>query len=175
PQAALSVSRIDRSVLQFEDDAFAWMAPDDGPWEEPYFYPDPELAAASPPIQGHVEKPTIFVDPGLLPSIVKQSCALLDAVVYKRGVQLVRIGRGAELADGLMRVGSQPVLLPVARQWIIRELTEKASFQRWDKRSTGQCALFAHRWVRGRYTWLRLSDGPLLCTDLKLCPFIGKP
>ena len=135
PQAALSVSRIDRSVLQFEDDAFAWMAPDDGPWEEPYFYPDPELAAASPPIQGHVEKPTIFVDPGLLPSIVKQSCALLDAVVYKRGVQLVRIGRGAELADGLMRVGSQPVLLPVARQWIIRELTEKASFQRWDKRT----------------------------------------
>jgi len=143
PQAALSVSRIDRSVLQFEDDSFAWMAPDDGPWDEPYYYPDPELATQATP--GRAEggttaspataKPTIYVDPGLLPAIVKQSCALLDAVVYKRGVQLVRIGRGSELADGVMRLGSQPVLLPVTRQWIIRELTEKASFERWDKRT----------------------------------------
>jgi putative DNA primase/helicase len=143
PQAALSVSRIDRSVLQFEDESFTWMAPDDGPWDEPYYYPDPELATQATPGRAAggttaspaTAKPTIYVDPGLLPAIVKQSCALLDAVVYKRGVQLVRIGRGSELADGVMRLGSQPVLLPVTRQWIIRELTEKASFERWDKRT----------------------------------------
>ncbi|MFM7502486.1 MAG: hypothetical protein ACKO4P_03930, partial [Betaproteobacteria bacterium] len=135
PQAALSVSRIDRSVLRFDDESFAWMAPDDGPWEEPYYFPDPEILGPAKTVTTPAAKPTIYVDPGLLPAIVKQSCALLDAVVYKRGVQLVRIGRGSELADGVMRLGSQPVLLPVTRQWIVRELTEKASFERWDKRA----------------------------------------
>jgi hypothetical protein len=152
PQYRLNVRRQDPSRLQFDDesdhygadDEFAFMDPDDGGAGDEVVYPDPELegqgptppsgVAGTPGVPPAGPKPDIFIDPGHLPRIVRQCAALLNEVVFKRGSNLVRIGRGCELSDGLQRSGVQPVVLGVTKQWLVRELTDRATFKRWDKR-----------------------------------------
>lgn len=144
PQHRTNVARIDRSRLSFgvtapELDEFAFMDPDDGGAGDEVIFPDPELDGnGNAPVAsagGAGGRPVIYVDPGMLPSILKQCADLLDTVVFKRGIYLVRIGHGAELVDGLSRIGTQPIVLPVTRPWLIRELTSLATFLRWDKRT----------------------------------------
>jgi putative DNA primase/helicase len=145
PQHRTNVARIDRDRLSFEVpaaevDEFGFLDPDDGGAGDEVILPDPEFdGGGNVPIGtaggGGGGRPVIYIDPGMLPSIVKQCAALLDDVVFKRGIYLVRIGHGAELVDGLSRIGTQPVVLPVTRPWLIRELTALATFQRWDKKS----------------------------------------
>ena len=146
PQHRTRVSRIDRSRLSFDDasadeeDEFAFLDPDDGGAGEEVDYPDQEFSGGSGGVSGRsgsgssAGRPTIYIDPGMLPSILRQCAELLDEVVFKRGVYLVRIGRGLELSDGLSRTAMQPVVMPVTRYWLLRELTERATFQRWDRR-----------------------------------------
>jgi hypothetical protein len=146
PQHRTNVSRIDRSRLAFDvtaeavPDEFAFLDPDDGGASEEVDYPDPEFSGGGANVSGGGNgngasgRPTIYIDPGMLPSILRQCATLVDEVVFKRSIYLVRIGRGMELSDGLMRTGSQPVVMPVTRYWLLRELTERAVFQRWDKR-----------------------------------------
>lgn len=149
PQHRLYVARIDRARLPFdatpEIDAedFSFLDPDDGGAGEEVDYPDPEEVGGgggSGPVAsggggGGAGKPVIYIDPGMLPPVLRQCASLLDDVVFKRGMYLVRIGQGAELQDGLSRISSQPIVMPVTRYWLVRELTERAEFQRWDKRS----------------------------------------
>ncbi len=146
PQYRLHVQRIDRSRLPFpqavlEDDDFSFMDPDDGNADEEVDYPDPEeegpcgpVVVQSTDIATVIERPTIFVDPGLIPNILKQCAQLLEQHVFKRARSLVRIGHAAELHDGLSRLASQPVVVPVNRQWLMRELSEVAIFKRFDRR-----------------------------------------
>ncbi len=148
PQACIYVARIDRARLPFalpqapDPEDFSFLDPDDGGAGEEVDYPDPEEAGGgglgsvggSGSGLGGVGKPVIYVDPGLLPHIMRQCANLLDDVVFKRGTHLVRIGRAADLQDGLSRMGSQPIVFPVTRNWMVRELTERAEFKRWDLR-----------------------------------------
>lgn len=148
PQYRSNVKLIDRSRLQFktpdDPDDHSWLDPDDGGAGEEVDYPDPEeigggsgggagagggAGGAAGPI-----RPEIFIDPGMLPSIMQQCASLLDEVVFKRGGTLVRIGMGSEISDGIMRLAAQPVVMPVTRTWLMRELTERATFKRWDRR-----------------------------------------
>jgi hypothetical protein len=145
PQHKIYIKHIDRDRLKFDvvaqDDDFSFLDPDDGGANEEVDYPDPEIGGGgvggSGPIQsstGGSGKPTIYIDPGHLPAIIKSCAALLDDVIFKRGIYLVRIGRGSELEDGLSRIGNQPVVLPVTRAWLVRELTERAVFLRWNEK-----------------------------------------
>ena len=146
PQYRCNVLRIDRARLNFtlsdDPESFTWLDPNDGGAGEEVDYPDPEESGGggsggtnggpgggSGPI-----RPEIFIDPGMLPSIMQQCAQLLDEVVFKRGNYLVRIGMGSEVSDGLMRLAAQPVVVPVTRTWLMRELTERATFKRWDRR-----------------------------------------
>lgn len=150
PQHRIYVARIDRARLPFtqpsvpDDEDFTFLDPDDGGAGEEVDYPDPEEQGgggngggnpgAAGGGSGGSAKPVIYIDPGLLPSVMRQCATLLDDVVFKRGMYLVRIGQGAEIQDGLSRLSNQPIVLPVTRNWLVRELTERAEFQRWDIR-----------------------------------------
>ena len=147
PQHRTNVQRIDRSRLTFElpvadVDEFAFMDPDDGGAGDEVVLDDPELggggglsgAGGGVGGIGGAARPDIYIDPGMLPSILQQCAHLLDEMVFKRGIYLVRIGQGAELVDGLSRLSTQPIVLPVTRYWLVRELTTLATFQRWDKK-----------------------------------------
>lgn len=146
PQHRIYVARIDRARLQFQsaalaEDDFSFLDPDDGGAGEEVDYPDPEevggggaAGGSSAGAAGGMGKPVIYIDPGVLPAILQQCAQLLDDIVFKRGLYLVRIGQGSEIQDGLSRLASQPIVLPVTRYWLVRELTERAEFQRWDKR-----------------------------------------
>ena len=145
PQHRTNVARIDRARLPFsqtpqgeEEDEFGFLDPDDGGANEEVDYPDPELSGGG---AGGItasgpggSRPEIYIDPGFLDSIVKSCAQLLDDVVFKRGDYLVRIGRASELSDGINRIGTQPLVISVKRQWLVRELTRRASFLRWDRR-----------------------------------------
>lgn len=149
PQHRIYVARIDRARLPFalpqapDPEDFSFLDPDDGGAGDEVDYPDPEeigngggaggsgnggAGGATPP------KPVIYIDPGVLPSVLRQCAQVLDDVVFKRGMYLVRIGQGSEVQDGLSRLSTQPIVLPVTRYWLVRELTERAEFQRWDRR-----------------------------------------
>jgi hypothetical protein len=149
PQYRLHVKRIDPARLPFNapvlaEDDFSFLDPDDGGAGDELNYPDPEvdieMASEALPAGGdsasvcEPERPRIFVDPGLIPSILKQCAKLLEHHVFKRGHTLVRIGHAAELHDGLSRLATQPVVLAVNRQWLMRELSELAIFNRLDRR-----------------------------------------
>ena len=146
PQHRIYVERIDRARLPFanelvDEEDFSFLNPDDGGAGDEVDYPDPEEAGggggssnAPTPGSGGAGKPVIYIDPGMLPSILRQCAGLLDEVVFKRSLYLVRIGQGSEVQDGLSRLSSQPVVLPVTRYWLVRELTERAEFMRWDLR-----------------------------------------
>jgi hypothetical protein len=146
PQAKTNIKRIDRGQINFlgkpqiELDEFAFMDPDDGSAGEEVIFPDPELAGGgagsvgSGGSGGGSAKPVIHIDPGLLPSILLKCSNLLSDMVFKRGVHLVRIGKSSELVDGLSRLAARPVLLSVTRYWMLRELTERATFMRWNMR-----------------------------------------
>ena len=147
PQHKIYIKRIDRDRLRFDEsvvdgDNFSFLDPDDGGANEEVDYPDPEIGGGGAGISSMPSsvlslgpgKPTIYIDPGHLPSIVKSCSKILDDVIFKRGIYLVRIGRGSELEDGLSRIGSQPVVLPVTRPWLVRELTERAVFLRWNEK-----------------------------------------
>lgn len=146
PQYRQHVKQIDRSRLTFDTlepdpEDFSFLDVHEDEYED-FDFPDPEEASNASGEQLnddplHVqtaERPTIFVDPGLIPSILKQCAQLIDAYVFKRGNVLVRIGKAAELNDGLTRFAAQPVIMIVNRQWLMRELTELAHFKRWDRR-----------------------------------------
>jgi putative DNA primase/helicase len=146
PQHKIYIKRVDRGSLKFDasivvGEDFSFLDPDDGGANDEVDYPDPEhgggsggsIGSASLP-SGGAGKPTIYIDPGHLPSIVKSCSKILDDVIFKRGIYLVRIGRGSELEDGLSRIGNQPVVLPVTRSWLVRELTERAVFLRWNEK-----------------------------------------
>jgi hypothetical protein len=83
---------------------------------------------------GGSKKPQIYLDPGWLHRAVGQCAAILNEVVFKRGPHVVRIGRAFELSDNLQRSSMQPVVLGVTKPWLVRELTERATFNRYDKR-----------------------------------------
>ena len=148
PQHKIYIKRVDRDRLIFDpvvatDENFLFLDPDDGGVNEEVDYPDPEHGGgggggsfgSGALTSGGAGKPTIYIDPGHLPSIVKSCSTILDDVIFKRGIYLVRIGRGSELEDGLSRIGNQPVVLPVTRPWLVRELTERAVFLRWNAKS----------------------------------------
>ena len=63
-----------------------------------------------------------------------QCADIRNDAVFKRGPHVVRIGRAFELSDNLQRSSMQPVVLGVTKQWLVRELTERATFNRYDKR-----------------------------------------
>lgn len=149
PQYRLHVQRIDRTRLPFDapvlaEDDFSFLDPDDGGAGDDFDYPDPEEEGGTggagngglPQVanQAPRERPTIYVDPGLIPSILKQCAELVEHKVFKRGDALVRIGHAAELHDGLSRLASQPVVIRVNRQWLMRELSEQANFMKFDRR-----------------------------------------
>jgi len=149
PQYRLHVKRIDPARLPFNvpvlvEDDFSFLDPDDGGAVDEVNYPDPEVeiemdseamsAVSDKGSECGSERPSIFVDPGLIPSILKQCAKLLEQHVFKRGRTLVRIGRAAELHDGLSRLATQPVVIAVNRQWLMRELSELATFNRLDRR-----------------------------------------
>ena len=83
---------------------------------------------------GGSKKPQIYLEPGWLHRVVGQCAAILNDAVFKRGPHVVRIGRAFELSDNLQRSSMQPVVLGVTKQWLVRELTERATFNRYDKR-----------------------------------------
>jgi len=147
PQSKANVRRIDRGQINFqakstiELDEFAFMDPDDGGAGEEVIFPDPELigggggTAGGNGLGGGGAKPVIHIDPGLLPSVMDKCASLVSDVVFKRGIYLVRIGLASELIDGLSRLANRPVLLSVTTYWLIRELTERATFMRWNIRA----------------------------------------
>ena len=123
PQHRPNVVRIDRARLQFSEG------------DE-----DSEGGGGGVGAIGHTSgsgggRPTIYIDPGLLPQILQQCADLLDDVVFKRGPYLVRIGTSAEVIDGSMKLSMQPNVTPASRYWLLRELTVRAEFKRFDKRS----------------------------------------
>ena len=146
PQHKIYIKRIDRDRLVFDEtvvelEDFSFLDPNDGGANEEVDYPDPEFGGGGGGLSGSAGapasssgKPTIYIDPGHLPSIVRSCSNILDDVIFKRGIYLVRIGRGSELEDGLSRIGTQPVVLPVTRPWLVRELTERAVFLRWNEK-----------------------------------------
>jgi len=198
PQHRIYLARIDRARLPFsqpsmpDDEDFTFLDPDDGGAGEEVDYPDPEEqgggngggnAGAAGGGPSGAAKPVIYIDPGLLPSVMRQCAKLLDDVVFKRGMYLVRIGQGAEIHDGLSRLSSQPIVLPVTRNWLVRELTERAEFQRWDIRKNDykvvDCpANVASSLEDGTDDWTfrpltALANAPFLRVDGSVCDTPG--
>lgn len=143
PQHKIYIKRIDPAELfdlaSCTEDDFSFLDPDDGGAGEEVDYPDPEIGgggAGTPMSAGGLGsgggKPCIYIDPGHLPRMVHECAEILNDVVYKRGIYLVRIGQGCELVDGLSRIGTQPIVMPVTRAWLVRELTQRATFMRWN-------------------------------------------
>ena len=141
PQHRSNVARIDRSRLVFDSpdmDEAALLGPDDGGANEEVDYPDPECSGAGAVAGGGgggKDLPLIYIDPGLIDRTIRQCAQTLDDVVFKRGEYLVRIGKACELSDGIRRAGTQPLVVSVKRQWLVRELTRRATFMRWDQSS----------------------------------------
>jgi hypothetical protein len=161
PQHKIYIKRIDRDRLVFDEtvvelEDFSFLDPNDGGANEEVDYPDPEFGGGGGGLSGSggapatsSDKPTIYIDPGHLPSIVRSCSNILDDVIFKRGIYLVRIGRGSELEDGLSRIGTQPVVLPVTRPWLVRELTERAVFLRWNEKINDYKVIYyAGEWYR---------------------------
>jgi hypothetical protein len=197
PQHRIYVGSIDRARLPFsqptalDDEDFTFMESNDGGAGEELDYPDPEeqggggigSVGTTGAAAGAAGKPVIYIDPGLLPSVMRECANLLDDVVFKRGTYLVRIGQGAEVQDGLSRLSSQPIVLPVTRNWLVRELTERAEFQRWDIRKNDykvvDCpANVASSLEDGTDDWTfrpltALANAPFLRVDGSVCDTHG--
>jgi len=128
-------------------------------------------------------RPTIYIDPGLLPHILQQCADLLGDEVFKRGPYLVRVGRGAEVVDGSMKLSMQPNVTPALRYWLLRELTVRAEFKRFDKRSNEykvvDCPLnIAISLELGTsdttfQPLTALANTPFLCNDGTVCDTLG--
>lgn len=133
PQARQDVKRLDRSRLQFDvssEEDFSDIWPEDGWTDTEYDFPDPELLATKP-----APKPTIYVDPGQIDSIVGDCADLIKTEVFKRGPSLARIGVAQDINDGVKRNRLQAVVAPITRQWLIREMTARATFMRWNQKA----------------------------------------
>ncbi len=132
PQHRNDVKRLDRSRLNFgaaPGENFAEIWPEDGWTDAEYDWLDPELANEPKP-----QRPTIYIDPGDIDPIVSDCARLIEQEVFKRGGSLVRIGVGRDIDDGITRDRLQAVVVPINRHWLIRELSARANFMRWNQK-----------------------------------------
>lgn len=101
-----------------------------------------------------------------------------EAPLYQHGARLVRIGRSEPRANGPDRAPGSPILLELSTVWLVDDLTRRATWVKFDKRSNGWIQINAPRNVAetilaraGNWPFLRLTgfiEAPCFLPDGRL-------